>query len=327
MTNRGEYISYSEIGPWRKKNSHYIFRASVNKNDITAASRLKSGEFVSVFNEPKFTFTKNDKFFSIGSCFARNIEEVLINHGVHVLTKEIDINPDYYVTLARPNAVLNKYSTHSIESEIVPTLLGKPPESLIQINEKTWFDPLSSHIKPNSYEIIHSIRKKVSETTKKLTDSDAVFITLGQNEAWFDREQNIFLNAAPPPQAMRKYQDRFSVYFPNFEENITALRNVIDSILKYANKKMKIIVTVSPIPMGVTLSKQDAFSANLYSKSVLRVCADQLMKEYSQVDYFPSYEMAIYSPRDMAWEADEVHVKKDLVEFITSVFIERYFIP
>ena len=321
-------VAYSEIGKWRKTADNYIFRPSPNENDNTAAKRLTSGKYVDVNNSVKFKLSREYSFFSIGSCFARNIEEVLLEEQIRVLSRDIDIHKDHYVADARPNAVLNKYSTHSIESEIMPALnndLEKAKNGIVQIGDDLYFDGHLSHIKPNSLHVIREIREQVFYTTRKITDADVVFITLGQNEVWFDKELNSYLNAAPPPLAMKKYRDRYLVSFPGYQENYDSIKRVVKTLFDRSNKKVKIILTVSPVPMGVTLSYDDVISANTYSKGVLRVCAQELTSEYERIDYFPSYEMVMNSPRSMAWEKDQVHVKDDMVRFVTGKFIERYF--
>jgi len=321
-----KYIPYNEIGKYRKTAKHYMWLPSPNANHITAASRISSGEFVNIHTDPKFQLSDDIKVFSIGSCFAREIEDVLQSKGVDVLTKGLNIDSEYYTTKARPNAALNKYSTHSIESEVIPAILGEdmPDDGIVKIEDGLYFDPRASHIKPNSKEVILDIRRKIRAVNQKVIEADLIFITLGQNECWYDQDRGIFLNAAPPPQAMRKYKDRWLVSFPDCAENMESIKKTMKCILEHSKKETKIILTVSPIPMGVTLDKADVILSNMYSKSVLRVCAQEVASGNANIDYFPSYEMAMCTPRSLVWERDEAHIKKSMVANITHEFLERY---
>src|SRR3546814_16921003 len=72
--------------------------------------------------------------------------------------------------------------------------------------------------------------------------------------------------------------------------------------LKKRNPDVKVVITVSPVPMAQTFTDSDVFAANTYSKSVLRVASEALKGNFEFVDYFPSYEMVMSSPRAMTWE-------------------------
>src|SRR3546814_16075656 len=60
--------------------------------------------------------------------------------------------------------------------------------------------------------------------------------------------------------------------------------------------------------MAQTFTNMDVFTANTYSKAVLRVAGQMLTARFPFVDYFPSYEMVMNSPRAMTWADDQVHV-------------------
>lgn len=319
-------IPFSSVAENRKKNAHHQWLESSNPNLETAYRRLRDRGYVKVWNQPKFQLRPGDSVFTIGSCFARNIEERLVDAGFSVPTRDIRIDPDYYDREARPNAILNKYNTHSIFSEVEQAFRGSSPvdNGLVSLDDELWFDPLASHLKPNRREILDPLRRQIRDLTKGLGDADAIFITLGQNEVWLDETLQLYLNMPPPPQAMKRYRDRYSVVLADFEENQKALRETIGLIHRFSRKDPKIIITVSPVPMGNTLSGQDVIAANHYSKSMLRVCAESLARDYSFVDYFPSYEMVLYSDPALAWHEDTLHVQNGMVHFVVEQFVERY---
>jgi tetratricopeptide (TPR) repeat protein len=85
----------------------------------------------------------------------------------------------------------------------------------------------------------------------------------------------------------------------------------------------RILLTVSPVPMEATFTGQNAIMANSYSKAVLRVLAEEIQLRFSNVDYYPSYEM-VSSVGCNALEFDNVHVKDSVVEQITQHMIDGY---
>jgi hypothetical protein len=293
--------------------------------DTTAAKRITDGGYIYVDCQPKFKLNKASKVFTIGSCFARNIEEHLTVAGLDVLTRSIALQPEQYETNARPNAVLNKYNTHSIYSQFYRSLNNEIVinNGFIETNDGKWLDPHASHTKPLPFEEAEQIFFKVNEITKQITVADVVIITLGLNEVWFDSETNLYLNRAPTPILMRKYKDRFKFLVANYAQSYEALEKTL-ALVKSVNPNIKVILTVSPVPLGTTMTNQDVIVANTYSKSLLRVCAQEIANEDENVDYFPSYEIVTHSARDITWLDDQLHVLGEAVAHVTSLFVNKY---
>jgi hypothetical protein len=51
---------------------------------------------------------------------------------------------------------------------------------------------------------------------------------------------------------------------------------------------------------------------------------DELASRYEYVDYFPSYELVVNSPRLLAWEADMMHVNHKMVAHVMQTFMRSY---
>jgi hypothetical protein len=69
---------------------------------------------------------------------------------------------------------------------------------------------------------------------------------------------------------------------------------------------------------------EDVIVANTMSKSTLRYVAGTLAEKYEYVDYFPSFEIIMNSPREITWEPDHAHVKAEAVSFVVKTFIGHY---
>jgi len=109
-----------------------------------------------------------------------------------------------------------------------------------------------------------------------------------------------------------------------YEECKSSLLSALHIIRTNSKRDVKFVLTVSPVPLLRTFSDQDIIVANSYSKGVLRAVAQQLYTDYDDVDYFPSYEMVVNSPRHKAWRHDQRHVVPDQVWAITRQFREAY---
>ena len=57
------------------------------------------------------------------------------------------------------------------------------------------------------------------------------------------------------------------------------------------NPNLRIILTVSPVPLIATFEPRHVLVSTTISKAALRVAADEIKKLYPFVEYFPSYEI------------------------------------
>ncbi|MFD1951728.1 GSCFA domain-containing protein [Sphingomonas arantia] len=61
--------------------------------------------------------------------------------------------------------------------------------------------------------------------------------------------------------------------------------------LKEINPGIRVVLTVSPVPLIATYEPRSVLVSTSYSKAVLRVAADEALRRFDWVDYFPSYEI------------------------------------
>src|SRR5262249_27457698 len=103
-----------------------------------AAARLR-GETPFTRSNPKIRLAADEKFFCIGSCFARNIEEVLTCNDLDVLSRKIICPKEEWP--ARPNGLVNKFTTPSILNEIEWMLgLTQFDQNFLHLTEKGYLD-------------------------------------------------------------------------------------------------------------------------------------------------------------------------------------------
>lgn len=321
---------------FRNAYKRWIPAVEAEKGDPNSAmARLSETEaFTPVHVDPKFSLSRGDKIMTIGSCFARNVEKALVASGMEVPTMGFDFDKDLLLPhlgamadLPSPRSLLNKYSTQAIDSEISRVLEGQTPpdRGFLRLEEDGWLDPqLAAVLRPLPFETLGALRDRVEALVGEVRDARAVFITLGLTETWRDTQTGLFLNSSPPPRLMRSDRDRFEFFSSSFEQTYGAIKHALETIRAHSTVEKNFVLTVSPVPMATTWTARDVISANTYSKSLLRVTAQTLAEECDDVDYFPSYEIVMNSPRHMAWLGDQLHVTQAMVDFAIGLFMESY---
>ncbi|HEY5799313.1 MAG TPA: GSCFA domain-containing protein, partial [Burkholderiaceae bacterium] len=96
--------------------------------------------------------------------------------------------------------------------------------------------------------------------------------------------------------------------------------------LTAVNPGIRILFTVSPIPLVATNTDDNVLVASSYSKSVLRAAAGEVAGKHANVAYFPSYEI-ISSPASFGQylAADLREVTEQGVTHVMDCFLSSYF--
>lgn len=279
---------------------------------------------VGVIHHPKFKLNSTDKFFCIGSCFARNIEEHLIYSRMEVLSKRVYSPLEEWSN--RPNAFMNKYTLSSMLNELrwVTEPVDVSADMFFEV-DGGWLDPqLSPAAHPTSFERVVERRYYLSnEVFSRVRQADVVVVTLGLVEAWFDNMTGLWLNGSPPLRNIKAQPGRFSFTVTSVAQNRDWLEQVRRA-LKALNPAARIIVTVSPVPMDTTFSARDSAVAHTLSKARLRVVADEFVQQYEDADYFPSFEMVSLAPRVISFADDNIHPLDATVGEVVRSFMRTF---
>ncbi len=278
-----------------------------------AADRVFS-DFLHLKFKPKFKFPSTATFFASGSCFAREIELALNKSNYKVLSWSPSLEK-----LGLTNDLFHRYTTHAIINDFEYALNDTfNQENIHQFGTK-WID-YTGHGSYTSKDEAINKRLQVIEIHKSIKYTDVLFVTLGLVETWYDKDTDSYLNI--PPWGNFK-GDRFELRITDYNENLNSLRKFIQFVRSHRSN-LKIILTVSPVPLASTFSDTDVIIANSYSKSTLRSVVDAICEEDDLVDYFPSYELVTMSSYSEAWYPDYRHVKREFVEKIIKFFISSY---
>jgi len=288
--------------------------------------RLREDVFVAA-HTPKFQLSKENSFFLMGSCFARGLERILIARDFDVKSTSGEFSRwELQYEKGSAMGITNRYNTASIFNEFNWHVEGKgvPDSSLIETRDGVFFDPHATPVTPpTSLEEQRQRRGIWSDICSNISKVDVVVLTLGLVEVWYDKETALYCNATPDARLAAKYPDRFEMHILNYNDNLENLEGVY-KILKSKNPDVKIIITVSPVPLIKTFSGEDIVKANTYSKSTLRAAAGDFTRDKPDVDYFPSYEIAMNSNSDLAWAEDKRHILGAFSRNIMNQFLGYY---
>lgn len=316
---------------WLQNRANRWYKQGSNPDDLTsdyAYQRLLRKWFIPEI-EPKFKLRPQDKFYAIGSCFARGIEHMLVQRRIAVES----VAPEF-VNLQPVNKEVtglgftNKYNTFSILNELRWALDPEavfPIDSIVQVTESTWFDP---HITPTlelaGLQETLDRRAMMQTVSKRIANCRAVIITLGLVEVWRDCEVDVYTNSTPARSVLKTQPKRYEFHLTSFAQNWANLEAIHALLTRYCHPEVRIVITVSPVPLMATFSKMDVVVANTYGKSLLRAIAQEWAAAHVNVDYFPSYEIVQNSNRAAVWERDLRHVTGAGVQHIMELFLRNY---
>ncbi|NIZ09007.1 GSCFA domain-containing protein [Pseudooceanicola sp. HF7] len=270
---------------------------------------------------PGFHLSPGESVFTIGSCFARNVEKALLSRGLSVPTAHFSAPQEE--APGQPNRILNQYNPGTMLQCV--TQLDRPVDEagLYPVAGGQVLDCLlATGSRPVSPDRARERRQQIRDLyAEGLAASDVVVITLGLVETWYDRETATFLNEAPSRKLLSANPGRFLFRQLDMAESQALIFEMIERLIE--NGRRKVLITVSPVPIQVTFAGGDAVARNAYSKSVLRVVAELALQSFPDVDYFPSYEIVTTLGLN-AYGEDNVHVRPAIVDRVIGYMTSRY---
>lgn len=248
----------------------------------------------------KFELKDDFKVATAGSCFAQHIARYMRYSGLEIYNAE-PAHP-LIVTFSQDHESYNQFSARYgniyTSRQCLELLLQATGEMPI-INDfyeegGRWFDLMRPGIQKSGYaslnEAIADRSYHMSRVKEMFVNSDVFIFTLGLTECW---RNSTFGHTYPVcPGTVRGKFDPELHLFDNLNYNsVFADMDELIRRLSIINKKLKIILTVSPIPLVATRTSENVLIASSYSKSVLRCVAGDLHARFENVAYFPSFEI------------------------------------
>lgn len=286
-----------------------------------------------------FAISRDDRIATAGSCFAQHVGRYLsanhmnylVTEPPHPLFSEAENRAfNYGIFTARYG---NIYTAGQLR-QLMERAYGQftPRDNIWRDAAGCIFDPFRPRIQPGGFETEEEYRadrerhfEKVREAIENL---DVLVFTLGLTECWRSWEDGAIYPLCPGVAAGEF--DSKQHLFHNFTvgEVIDDLRQVL-GFLHTVNPSARMVLTVSPVPLMATArADQHVLAATTYSKSVLRVAAEEIARQSDKVAYFPSYEIIAGSgvkhdyfgaDRRSVSEAGVSHVMRMFMRHLTDV--------
>lgn len=278
-----------------------------------------------------FQVTPQDAVVAAGSCFAQHISRYLREAGFNALCTE----PGHPIFAPQDMADYN-YGTFTArygniyvarqQTQLIERAYGRftPQEDIWEAPDGSLIDPFRPQIQPGGFASLAEYQadrtQHFAAVRKALETMDVFVFTLGLTEGWLSRQDGAVFPLCPGVAGGRFDPARHVFHNFTVSEIVADMVRAIDA-LRALRPGLRIVLTVSPVPLIATASGQHVLSATTYSKSVLRVAAAELEQRYDNLLYFPSYEV-ITGPHANYLADDLRSVREDGVNHVMRLFFK-----
>jgi hypothetical protein len=278
--------------------------------------------------------SKSTPIASIGSCFAVEIAYALQREEYNYIVKEPNKADDgsywfkdYEVRpFATSSAAWGIHFNCPSFLQLVEKAFGyRRPAKILWTNTydgmTRYCDPFREEVEFPSIEAFEkNYESHINAVRAVFLEAEVLVLTLGLNEVWYFKPDGSVFSRSPWRTAPSLVEHRILTV----EENVQDLQKMLD-ILRQHNPKIKLIVTLSPVPLHATFlaDSKHIVEPNTHSKAVLRVAAEEFVERNTDVFYFPSFEL-VTTCIDNAWDADQRHVSRHAVDRVMTMFKQMY---
>lgn len=251
---------------------------------------------------PSFSINHSNRLLSIGSCFSENIGKKFQQYKFN-----ISINP-----------FGQQYNPYSIAKSIERLISNQPYTK----NELTFhnelyhsYDHHSSFSAPTVQDTLQKINERLLIESEAIKTADYLFLTFGTAHCFSLKEGGRIVSNChkmPGTTFNRQLLEPTEIfdYTSNALQKLFALNN-----------RLKVILTVSPV-------RYFAFGEfeNSVGKSHLFTAIHKLLSSFSNLHYFPAYELVIDDLRDYRFYAEDmVHPNTLATSYVWNKLVDTYF--
>lgn len=252
-------------------------------------------------SQSAFPIALTDNIFTIGSCFADTINQYLQAHKFSV--------GSFFGT------VYNPVSIHQLLLAGLRRSLPVGESYAVSDGIHVNYQFHSSFAHPTHSGLAERIEQAVSDAHRFLRNANRIIITYGTAFVYRQKDSGtIVANCHKMPAS-------------NFTKTLLSEAEIVESFgqfhsaLKEINPACKIIVTLSPVR-----HLKDTLELNAVSKSIVRVACQAIVNQWTDVEYFPAYEILLDDLRDYRfYKTDRLHPTDEATEYVLEKFASGYF--
>lgn len=284
---------------------------------------------------PRFRLGPDDKVATAGSCFAQHIARYMRRVGMtpyiaepaHPLLAEFGGDVDSYTQFSARYG--NIYTSRQC-LEMCLQAFGRMPmvEDFVE-QDGHWYDLLRPNVQKGGYSSLAEARADrvyhLACVRTMFETADVFIFTLGLTECWYNARHGHTYPACPGT-VRGTYEPQLHL-FRNLEYgDILEDMERLAALLAEVNPALKLILTVSPVPLVATYTAQNVLVASSYSKSVLRAVAGAMELRHPQLAYFPSYEIISHAASFGQYLASDLReVTERGVSHVMGCFLSTFY--
>jgi len=249
----------------------------------------------------KFDISTKTRVSCAGSCFAQHVGRHLRDRGFNYQDfepapsllegSELRHKYGYEIYSARFG---NIYTARQLRQLFLRASGKFVPSEQVWEQDGRFYDPFRPAVEPEGFASLAEFKAAqelhFSAVRHMARRTDLLVFTLGLTEAWVSRTDGSVYPMCPGTHAGVFDADKYEFKNFSYSEILADMKWVV-AYLTRINPRLKLLLTVSPVPLVATATNKHVLVATTYSKSVLRAVAGTLSDEFDFIDYFPSYEI------------------------------------
>lgn len=248
---------------------------------------------------PPFRIGPATRVVTAGSCFAQHLARYLNTQGHGCLVTEpahpllsdaLAAEFNYGIYAARYG---NIYTSRQL-LQLWRRACGEfVPADDRWDGEDGFHDPFRPTIQPQGFssarEYEEDRRQHFAAVRRAFGEADVLVFTLGLTECWASRVDGAVYPLCPGVAAGVFDAQRHQLLELGVDDVVDDLTCFLKEV-RAVNPALKLVLTVSPVPLAATARAEHVFTATTYAKAILRVAAQQVAR-LPGVFYFPSFEI------------------------------------
>lgn len=275
------------------------------------------------------------KVSTIGSCFAQHLAKHIKSSGLNYyitenappgMTEEKAREQNYGVFSARYG---NVYTVRQAV-QLFDRAFGEfRPKDDVWPRGERFVDAFRPQIEPDGFPTPYDVRAAADGhlacVRRVFTESDWLVFTLGLTEAWRSRADGAVFPIAPGV-AGGSFDPSLHEFVNFSAAEVQADLALFITKIRRINPTLRILLTVSPVPLIATYEPRHVWVSTTFSKAALRVAADAVERSFEDVIYFPSYEIITSPAASGRYFADDLRqVTETGVKHVMRVFGSHFF--
>lgn len=274
------------------------------------------------------------KIATMGSCFAQHLSQFIARSGLTYFVPESapaemgdteKRERGYGVFSARYS---NVYTARQA-LQLFQRAFGQfQPVDDVWPRGDRYVDAFRPRIEPDGFASPEAVRAEAARhmtfVRRVFTESDWLILTLGLTECWRSRVDGAVYPLAPGVAGGVYDPAKYEFMNASVSEVVNDLAALFEAVAA-VNSKLRIMLTVSPVPIIATYEQRHVLVSSICTKSILRAAADEVDRRFPNVTYFPGYEIILSPSSEGRYYADDLrHVSQSGLDHVTRVFAKHF---